>query len=183
MDIAFAGRHTRSEYIRSVYIAYRPTLRYFLNRSLLAIALAALYIAYQISLSPDRSLDIFAPTRLIWHILALIILSIVLLEPYLAPFYIAFRLWRDPSVHAEWQGTIGPRGIFFTNSGRSARWDAFQEALLRPDVLILKTNALGFLALPRSFFQNDSDWNKARSLAESKIHPITSRRRSILFGR
>jgi hypothetical protein len=183
MDIAFVGRHTWSEYMRAVYAAYRPTFRYFLNRSLLAIALGSLYIAYQITLSPDRALDVFAPSRLIWHVLASLILAIVLLEPYLAPFYIAYRLWRDPSVHVEWQGTIGPRGISFANSGRSARWDSFQEVLLRPDVLILKTNALGFLALPRSFFQNDADWRKARTLAKSKIHPITSARRPFLFRR
>jgi hypothetical protein len=173
MDIAFSGRHTRSEYLRAVYAAYRPTLQYFFNRAILTFAVGSLYVAYQVSISPDRSLPVFAPSRLIWHILALVLIVILLLEPFLAPFYIAYRLWRDPSAHAEWQGTVGPRGITFTNSGRSMQWDAFQEVLLPPDMLILKTKNLGFLALPRVFFQQEADWKKARNLAETRVHPIT----------
>jgi hypothetical protein len=183
MDIAFAGRHTLRTYVRAVYTAYRPTLRYVSTRLLFAFALGSLYFAYQVSLSPDRTMDIFAPTRLIWHILAAVVLLLLLIEPFLAPLYIAYRLWRDPSVRTEWRGTVSARGITFANSGRSARWDAFQEAVLPPDIIILKTGELGFLALPRNFFGTDADWKKARALAESKIHPLTTNRRPFLFRR
>jgi hypothetical protein len=172
MDIEFSGQHRRANYFRAVYLAYQPTLRLFTNRAILAVAIGSLYIAYQMNLAPDRSMPLFAPSRLTWHIIAAFVFLLLLAEPFLAPLYVAIRLWRDPSVRTEWQGRINSQGITFSASGRNLRWDSFQEAIRKPDVMILKKGAAGFLALPRNFFRSDSDWQRLCNLAETKIRPI-----------
>jgi hypothetical protein len=169
MDIEFSGYHHRAAYFHAVSVAYRPTVRMFASRALLAVALASLYLAYQLNLAPDRTLPLLAPDRLPWHILALLIFFFLLAEPLLAPVYIAFRLWRDPSVHVEWQGRVNARGITFSASGRNIRWDSFRKMILEPDGIIFKTGATGFLSLPRDFFHSDSDWQRFCNLAEKKV--------------
>ena len=170
MDIEFSGYHHRATYFHAVYVAYRPTFRMFASRAFLAVALASLYLVYQMNFAPDRTLPLLAPTRLLWHIVALLIFFILLAEPFLAPVYVAIRLWRDPSVHVEWQGRVNTRGITFSASGRNILWDSFREMILVPDGIILKTGAAGFLSLPRDFFHSDSDWQRFCKLAETKVH-------------
>jgi hypothetical protein len=174
MDIEFSGHHHRAAYFHVVYIAYRPTLRMFASRAFLAVALASLYLAYQMNLAPDRTLPLLAPGRLMWHIVALLIFFLLLAEPFLAPVYVAIRLWRDPSVHVEWQGRVNTRGITFSASSRNILWDSFREMILEPDGIILKTGAAGFLSLPRDFFHSDSDWQRFCKLAETKVHSNAS---------
>ena len=169
MDIEFSGYHHRAAYLHAVYVAYRPTLRMFASRAFFAIALASLYLAYQLNLAPDRTLPLLAPARLPWHILALVIFLLLLAEPFLAPIYVAIRLWRDPSVHVEWRGRVNYRGITFSASGRNILWDSFRGMILEPDGIILKTGAAGFLSLPREFFHSDSDWQRFCNLAEKKV--------------
>jgi hypothetical protein len=178
MDIEFNGKHQRAKYFRAVFLAYRPTLRLFTNRAILAVAIASLYIAYQVNLAPDRTLPMAAPSRLMWHFVAAFVFLLVLSEPFLAPLYVALRLWRDPSVHAEWKGRVNALGITFAESGRTVRWDSFREAILKKDVVILKTGAAGFLSLPRNFFKSDADWQRLLRLAEIKVHPLTQRGKS-----
>ena len=81
MDIEFSGYHHRAAYFHAVSVAYRPTVRMFASRALLAVALASLYLAYQLNLAPDRTLPLLAPDRLPWHILALLIFFFLLAEP------------------------------------------------------------------------------------------------------
>jgi hypothetical protein len=173
MDIEFIGQHQRALYFRAVFLAYRPTLRLFTNRAILAVAIAALYIAYQVNLAPDRALPMVAPSRLMWHFVAAFVFLLVLSEPFLAPLYVAIRLWRDPSVHTVWKGRINALGITFADSGRTIRWDSFREAIRKPDVVILKTGSVGFLSLPRYFFKSEPDWQRVLRLAETKVHPLT----------
>jgi hypothetical protein len=171
MDIEFSGYHHRAAYFHAVFIAYRPTFRMFINRAFFAVALASLYLAYQLNLAPDRTLPFLAPSRLLWHIVALLIFLLLIAEPYLAPVYVAMRLWRDPSVHVEWKGRVSTRGITFSASGRNILWESFREMILEPDGIILKTGAAGFISLPRDFFHSDSDWRRFCKLAETKVHP------------
>jgi len=170
MDIEFSGYHHRTPYFHAVYIAYRPTFRMFASRAFLAVALASLYLVYQLNLSPDRTLPLLAPTRLVWHIAAILIFFLLLAEPFLAPVYVAIRLWRDPSVQVEWQGRVNTRGITFSASGRIILWNSFREIILEPDGIIFKTGPAGFLSLPRNFFHSDSDWQRFCRLAETKVH-------------
>jgi hypothetical protein len=169
MDIEFFGFHHRAAYFHAVFVAYRPTFRMVVNRALLAVALASLYLAYQLKLSPDRAIPLLAPARMPLHILALLIFLLLLAEPLLAPVYIAIRLWRDPAVHVEWRGRADNRGITFSASGRNILWDSFRGIILEPDGIIFKTGTAGFLSLPREFFHSDSDWQRFRNLAEKKV--------------
>jgi len=171
MDIEFSGHHLRAAYFHAVYVAYRPTFRMFASRAFLAVALASLYLVYQMNLAPDRTLPFLAPARLVWHIVALVVFFLLLAELFLAPVYVAIRLWRNPSVHVEWQGRVNTRGITFSVSGRIILWDSFREMILEPDGMILKTGPAGFLSLPRNFFHSDSDWQRFCKLAETKVHP------------
>ena len=173
MDIEFSGYHRRAAYFHAVYVAYRPTLRMVANRALMAVALASLYFAYQLILAPDRALPFLDPSRLPWHILAFVVFCLLLAEPFLAPFYVAIRLWRDPSVHLEWQGRADARGITFSASGRNLRWDSFRGMILESDGIIFKTGSAGFLSLPREFFHSDSDWRQFCNLAEKKVRSKT----------
>jgi hypothetical protein len=171
MDIEFSGHHERGAYFHAVFVAYRPSFRMFTNRVFFAAALGALYLAYQLKLSPDRTLPFLVPSRLLWHIVALLIFLLLIAEPFLAPVYVAMRLWRDPSVHVEWEGRVNTRGIAFSASGRNILWESFREIIREPDGIILKTGAAGFLWLPRNFFHSDSDWQRFCQLAEIKVRP------------
>jgi hypothetical protein len=177
MQIDFSGRHTRAEYFRAVWIAYRPAMRIIANRLILATSAGLLYIAYQINLAPERMLSWLDPSRLIWHLAAALVLLVVVAEPFVAPWYVAIRLWRDPAARTDWQGRIGPTGITFNVSGRSIRWDAFIQAISQSDILVLKTGTSGFLALPKRFFQGDADWRQACQLASSRVKPAPHSRR------
>jgi hypothetical protein len=169
MDIEFSGHHHRAAYFHAVSVAYRPTFRMFANRVFFAVALASLYLAYQLNLAPDRTLPFLTPSRLFWHIVAVLIFLLLIAEPYLAPVYIAMRLWRDPSVQVEWEGRVNSRGITFSASGRNILWESFRDMILEPDGIILKTGPAGFLWLPRDYFHSDSDWQRFCQLAETKV--------------
>lgn len=169
MDITFSGRHRRGKYVHSVYLAYRPTLRELANRTFFAIALASLYLAYQLNLAPDRTLPFLAPSRLPWHLLALLIFFLLLAELFIAPLFVAIRLWRDPSVHVEWKGLVNAQGVTFSSSGRNIRWDLFRKMILEPDGIIFRVGSAGFLSLPRDFFHGNSDWQQFCRLAETKV--------------
>ena len=172
MELEFAGQHDKATYFMAIRWIYKPSRRDMIIRISAFVVFAVLYAVLVFTTFKKEGASTFEFSRLIRHLLTLFILAYVLFQPYLKSFLTASRLWKDPLIRRKISGRISSQGIQIDPSIDWMGWDQFVKVHKSADMVVLLTAARLFVILPRSFFQNDGDWQVLQSLISTRTQEV-----------
>ena len=169
MEIAFRGQYDKDLFYKSVMLANQPPRnRRIVQSFMLAFILVAI-IVLVIRLIETR--DILGHAI---YITVVMLIGAFLVRAYLQPYLAARSMWRNPSVRRKLAGLVTKKGIEYRlDIGiNEIPWERFTRVRKAKNLITLVTREGLLVIFPRSFFKNESDWQKFDRLVNAKIVSI-----------
>lgn len=171
MEIHFTGSYEKKLYYKSVSLAHRPTKLSAVLRISGVALLLILYLAMVVDVFQQESRSTSDYTHLLSYLLTIVVLSSMILKPYINAFVTSRNAWKNPITHQPILGVVSNSGIRFgtRSTAPSIKWEAFTKLEKTENLIVLVTIDLGMVILPRSFFQSDSDWETLQQWIERYV--------------
>ncbi len=176
MEIEFHGQYDKKTVFEAVKLANKPSRRNAFIRIGLVVLIAAIFIAYYVSISGKQDISSFETFRSYRHLIGVPLVLYFLLQPYISAYQTANNLWKNPVMQKPLAGGISSQGIAYISASRGRReidWGSFAKKQITGNLIVLLT-ADGVLSFfPRHFFKTDNDWQIVVQWVNSKvIEPI-----------
>jgi hypothetical protein len=166
MQIKFQGQYDRDLFFRAVALANRPPKnRQRLLSVLLVIAIGAVgVIGYRMITTGDWANNIV-------YLIAAIFMGGFAFQIFLRPFLAARKLWENPGTRRPLKGVITNQGITYIlpEGENQIDWKHFNRLQKTKELVTLVRKDGLLLVFPRSFFKNDTHWQKFNKLVSSKV--------------
>ena len=166
MQIDFAGKITRDEFLRAskvIFARYRKAFRWIIGVSLLILFL---YLAPYL-------IDHKSFSGQLQYMIGPILFLVTILFYYFFQPYLAARRMNHPSnpYKDHVSGYLSEDELVFcyTNSKSNLLWKGFTNFVLKHDVLILYRSNTSVILLTKSMFTSPEDWDNCLALVKSKI--------------
>lgn len=168
MDVEFKGKYTQKDVFRAVSLANKPTRKRLIIRVGMALLVVVAYIAYTVVTANQSKTPILDPKLIGSHLLYLLMIGLFLIYPNIISWITAYKIWRAPTMHVEYSGTLSDEGITYTGKKTLITWDSIAKKQITSDLIVLLT-ANGILCFfPRGFFRSDAEWLWTCQLIKSK---------------
>lgn len=167
MDIDFQGQFEKGQYLEAIRLAGTPKKWSTAWRVILFVGFTALAAFYAFTAMQDGEATGNEIFRFIRYGLAIAVFGYFIFRPYIAIHQTANRLWNDPLVRRPIHGTVSSRGI--TYGTLTTPWSDFTFKHVTDDLVVLLTADRSMSALPRSFFRDESDWQRFRQMVEQHV--------------
>jgi hypothetical protein len=165
MEIKFRGQYDKALFFKAVRLANQPirNQKRFLWFMLLFGVGAVVLLLYRIYETRD-----WAGNAILLG--AAVIMAGVVGGIFLRPEFTARKLWTNPGVRRELNGSVSNKGItYFLNEGiNEILWTRINRIRRGSDLVTLVRNDGLMLVFPRRFFKRDSDWRKFLTLVGQK---------------
>lgn len=166
--ISFNGQYTRSEWLRGLGLAMRPSKR---GLALRLIAVGIFLVAAGLVIAGLLQGERANVSRLARTGLSGALLLGWAVLPFVRLRWAATRDWNASGGQVSLQGVATSEGIT-TNAGpKMEPWDSFLRAIHRDDMVVLISNDGLATVLPRRFFENDRAWQDFLQWVEFKVVP------------
>ncbi len=171
MEIEFRGHYDQATFFRAVALANQPSRREKIIRTGITIFFTVIYIAYFALAASKEDLSSFDIFRTARHVIALPFIGYILLQPYIATYFSAQKMWKDPATSKPLAGMISSQGIAYisSRSRRDFTWDKFARARKADDLIALLTVDGTMAAFPRGFLRSDDDWRVLQQWIDAKV--------------
>jgi hypothetical protein len=92
----------------------------------------------------------------------------------LQPYFGARSLWANPSVRRKLIGVITNKGIIYQleEGNNEILWERFNRLRKANNLVTLVTREGLLVIFPRTFFKNESDWQKFERLVDTRVVTI-----------
>ena len=169
MDIEYSGSYEKKTYFQAVSWVLKPTKSKLIGRLALFLLAGGLFAAYLITLSKEGESSTYDSARAFRNLLMVLFLLYYLLTPYLSAYRSATRLWNDPITRRKITGRVSSQGVIMSPIKDWIAWESFVKVHQSPELVVLVTAENTFIALPRTFFSTDADWNFLRQMIERRV--------------
>ncbi|MGD8404716.1 MAG: YcxB family protein [Anaerolineales bacterium] len=166
MEITFRGQYDKGQFYKSVMLANQPPKnRRIVQSFMLAFILVAIVVLV-IRLIETR--DIFGNAI---YITVVMLISAFLARSYLQPYLAARSMWSNPAVQRKLVGVVTKKGIEYRLEAGISEipWERFTRMRKARNLVTLVTREGLLVIFPRTFFKNESDWQKFERLVDTKI--------------
>ena len=166
MEITFRGQYDTNLFYKSVLLANQPPKnRRIVQSFMLAFILVAIVVLV-IRLFQTR--DILGHAT---YITVVMLIGAFLARSYLQPHLAARRMWNNPSVRQKLGGIVTKKGIEYRleAGNNEILWERFTRVRKAQNLVTLVTREGLLVIFPRSFFKNETDWQKFERLVDTKI--------------
>jgi len=172
MEIEFQGQYDKAAVFRAVSLANQPSKRGFLLRIGLAVLFIILYAAYFINVAGKDTLSSFDLFRSGRHLITLLFIAYFLFQPYIAAYFAASNIWKDPGMQRPQAGVISNQGVAYissTGNRTEIAWERFAKKRMKENLIVLLTADGVISFFPRNFFKTDADWERAQKMVDFKV--------------
>lgn len=166
MEISFHGQYDQELFFKSVMLANRPPRnRRFVQSFMLIFIIAAITVLVMRLVETG---DILGNAT---YIALIMIVGAFLGRTYMQPYLAAREMWKNPAVRQKLTGTITKKGVLYRlNAGTNEiLWERFLRVRKVSNLITLTTRDGLLVIFPRSFFNNESDWQKFEHLVNTRI--------------
>ncbi len=167
MDIEFQGQFERNQYLEAIRLAGTPKKWSTVWRVILFVGFTALAAFYAFTAMQDGEAAGSEIARFVRYGFGIVVLGYFIFRPYITIQQTANRLWNDPLLRRTIQGTVSSQGITFGKL--TTPWNDFAFKHVTDDLVVLLTADRTMSALPRSFFKDESDWQRFRQMIEHYV--------------
>jgi hypothetical protein len=166
MEIHFEGLYDRKDILRALKLHFNPSrIIVYFRIALMGVVILA-YILYLLFSGPVVYKDqpgIILPALIILYVIAI---------PFLRPYEAVSKFLKAPEAHKPISGSASELGIvwktFLVTS--DYKWEVFKRLIVTDNFsMFYQGDTDWYILIPLNFFQTQSDWNRFRSLARSKI--------------
>jgi len=142
-----------------------PKNRRFVRSFLLVFILVAVVVLISRLIETG---DIFGNAT---YIVVVMIVGAFLGRSYLQPYLGARQMWKNPSVRRKLAGVVTKKGILYRleAGNNEIPWERFTRVRKANNLVTLVTREGLLVIFPRTFFKNDSDWQKFERLVDTRI--------------
>ncbi len=170
MDVDFKGLYTRSDVFKAVFLANKPTQKRGLIRIGIAVLALIIYIAYTVLTAIQAKTPILDPKLFGSHLMYLLLIALFLYYPNITSTITALKIWRAPTMHHEYRGTISSAGILYAGKKTLITWEQIAKKQITSEIIVLLTSNGILSFLPRGFFKSEGDWQRAIQLVEFNLN-------------
>ena len=166
MEITFRGQYDKDLFFQAVTLANPPPKgRRFARTFMLVFIMVGLAVLISRLIETG---DILGHAT---YIALMMIIAAFLTVSYLQPHLAARKMWAIKSVRQKLAGVITKKGIeYHLKAGdNQIKWERFLRVRKAHNLLTLVTREGLLVIFPRTFFKNDSDWQKFARLVETRI--------------
>lgn len=169
MEINFHGKYDRKLFFSSVFLANQPARRKPWVLPLISSIVILAFIYLVIRLIETRNVVSNAS-----YIVIVMIAGSFVFRAYFVPYWVARKLWMNPSVQEEHQGKINSKGILYRlKTGQNdIPWTRFSRVRRSRNVTSLVTQDGLLIIFPNRFFRSETDWKKFNQVVDSNILSI-----------
>lgn len=170
MEINFQGTIDRFTLRKAIALMSTPPLW----QVILRVALAMLIVATLATLVYSKLTgETLTAGRVIRVLIQDLFLGYFVVQPYFASRALFNRLSRG---NQGVRGSITPLGIYYHVGETGQRieypWNGFHYVFKTADLTVLATADSRISILPRSFFEQEQDWNHFCQYVESRVKPV-----------
>jgi hypothetical protein len=171
VEIEFYGKYDKAEFFQAVALVNKPSGRGAIIRYGLAAVFLVIFITYFVTVAAKESLSTFEVARIGRLLISVGIAVYILLQPRIAAYQTATRLWKTPTVQGPLGGFVSSQGVTYVLAdGRAERfWHQFARVRKTDKFIALLTSDGVLFLLPRSFFKSEHDWNTVQQWAGFKV--------------
>lgn len=169
MEIEFKGLYTRADVFKAVFLANKPTQKRGLIRIGIAVLALIIYIAYTVLTAIQAKMPILDSRLFGSHLLYLLLIALFLYYPNITSTITALKIWRAPTMHNEYRGTLSSAGILYAGKKTLITWEQITKKEVTPEIIVLLTSNGILSFLPRGFFASEDDWQRATQLVEFNL--------------
>ena len=172
MEIEFSGLLDKKLLLKAIKLTGKSSRWQTILRLIVAFILIGLLITVFIPSSDGSSRETITWSRYSRLFFTVPILLYFILQPFINPYIIANKMWKNPATQLPIIGKITTAGIDFLfdqNSSISYKWDDYARIIVQPDQITLLTSKGVLQIFPQSFFHDESDWQRASQLMRSRI--------------
>ena len=172
MEIEFKGFYTRKDVFRAVFLANKPTRKRGLIRIGIAGLALVIYIAYTVLTSIQSKTSLQDPNLYGSHLMYLLLIALFLFYPNITSWITALKIWRAPTMHHEYKGTISSEGILYSGKKTLITWDQIAKKQITEEIIVLLTSNGILSFFPRSFFISEGAWQRANQVVEFNLNEM-----------
>jgi len=169
MEISFRGQYDKDLFFKSVILANQPPKnRRFVQPFMMVFILVAIVILVARLIETGDILDNAM------YIVVVMIVSAFLVRSYLQPYLGARSMWANPSVSRKLVGVVTKQGITYQLEAGTNEilWERFTRVRKADNLVTLVTREGLLVIFPRTFFKNETDWQRFERLVDTKIVSI-----------
>jgi hypothetical protein len=157
MEVNFKGTLSKNQYLK----AHKLSFPYKKLRTLVLFLIPLLIIHAIFDFYRNRKLWIFS-----------LFLALFWIYYFLKRKYYIWKYWNQSKVIKEPRsGVVSDKGIITSSKSGNANitWDYFIKYKISPDMIILHSTTLTSNIFPRSFFENDNDWESFVEMVKNNV--------------
>ena len=157
MEINFKGALSKDEYIKALKLHYP----YKKLRPLLIIFIPLMILAVVINFSTNREISYFFLFLIFYYIFFLVRTK-----------YRIKKYWNQCKAIKEYRsGVVSEQGIAVSGEtwNSNETWDYFVKHKLSPEMVLIYETSFAMHIFPRSFFENDNDWESFIQIVKNKV--------------
>lgn len=169
MEIKFSGRYDKNLFFRSIHLANQPARRkpWVLPMITTTVVVIFIYLFYRLM----STRDILGNAS---YIVIVMIAGSFVARSYFLPYLVARKLWVNPAIHEEHNGSVSQTGIvYYLKKGKNdIPWERFNRVRRANGITVLVTRDGLMVTFTKNFFRSEPDWQKFNHLVDSKIITI-----------
>ena len=169
MEITFRGQYNKNLFYKSVMLANQPPRNRRIVQSFMLVFIVVAIVVLVIRLIETR--DILGHAT---YITVVMLIGAFLARSYLQPYLAAREMWNNPSVQRKLAGVITKKGLEYRLEARKNEilWERFTRVRKTKNLVTLVTREGLLVIFPRTFFNNEADWQKFGKLVDTKVVSI-----------
>ena len=169
MEIKFRGKYDRNLFFRSVRLANQPARsQRFLQPLMMVFVVVAIVVLVGRLINSG---DLLGNAS---YIAVIMIAGSFVARAYMLPYMAARKLWANPAVQADLNGSVTRKGITYSlKQGQNEMpWSRFRRIRRASGLTTLVARDGLLVIFPRHFFRTDNDWLKFNQLVDNSIIAI-----------
>ena len=169
MEITFRGQYDKNLFYKSVLLANQPPKNRRIVQSFMLAFIVVAIVVLVIRLVQTR--DILSHAT---YITVVLLIGAFLARSFLQPYLAAREMWGNPSVQRKLTGVITKNGIEYRleAGNNEIAWERFTRVRKAQNLVTLVTREGLLVIFPRTFFNNEADWQKFDKLVDTKVISI-----------
>ena len=169
MEIEFRGQYDKNLFYKSVMLANQPPKNRRIVQSFMLAFIVVATIVLVIRLIQTH--DVLGHAT---YITVVMLIGAFLARSYLQPYLAAREMWNNPSVRHKLAGVITKKGLEYRlEAGKNEiLWERFTRVRKAQNLVTLVTREGLLVIFPRTFFNNEVDWQKFGKLVDTKVISI-----------
>lgn len=173
MEIEFSGQPNKDIYFKAIRWIYKPTKKSTMIRVAVFVGFTALYLVVVFGAIQEGDTSTYEISRLIRHLITVLLLGYILVQPAINSYRKASSLWSDPSSRRHRTGRVSPLGVVIDPLKDWMKWETFTRVESKPDYIVLLTASRMFVLLQRSFFRDEQEWKLVQNMVAQKVQEVS----------